>query len=226
MKTIITFKTNKMKKNLFRVAVLGIAMLFSSNVQAQFNMGDVLGNVVKSDSLGGSSSTGDLISGLTTVFTGSKQATSQNIVGTWAYAEPAIVLESDNILSNAAYKLAANKVETTLQSYLTQYGFTPNTFQITFNEDGTFSEILKGKTFSGKWQVVDSKLQLSIATVQALSVTTQMEGSNMQLVTDATKLLTMLKSLGTNSNNSNIKTVTSVLEGAKGMLVGITLKKQ
>ena len=225
MKTIITFKTNKMKKNLFRVAVLGIAMLFSSNVQAQFNMGDVLGNVVKSDSLGGSSSAGDLISGLTTVFSGSKQATSQNIVGTWTYAEPAIVLESDNILSNAAYKLAANKVETTLQSYLTQYGFTPNTFQITFNEDGTFTETLKGKTFSGKWQVVDSKLQLSIATVQALSVTTQIDGNNMQLVTDATKLLTMLKSLGTNSNDNSIKTLTSMLEGAKGMQVGITLKK-
>ena len=201
-------------------------MLFSNNAQAQFNLGDVLGSVVKSDSLDSSSSAGDLISGLTTVFSSSKQATSQNIVGTWTYAEPAIVLESDNILSNAAYKLAAQKVETTLQSYLTQYGFTPNTFQITFNEDGTFSETLKGKTFSGKWNVVDSKLQLSIATVQALSVTTQIDGNNMQLVTDATKLLTMLKSLGTNSNNSNIKTVTSVLEGAKGMLVGITLKKQ
>ena len=74
--------------------------------------------------------------------------------------------------------------------------------------------------------MVDSKLQLSVATVQALSVTTQMDGSNMQLVTDATKLLTMLKSLGTNSNDSSIKTVTSMLEGAKGMLVGITLKKQ
>ena len=215
-----------MKKNLFKVAILGIAMLFSNNAQAQFNLGDVLGSVVKSDSLDSSSSAGDLISGLTTVFSSSKQATSQNIVGTWTYAEPAIVLESDNILSNAAYKLAANKVETTLQSYLTQYGFTPNTFQITFNEDGTFSETLKGQTFSGKWNVVDSKLQLSIATVQALSVTTQIDGNNMQLVTDATKLLTMLKSLGTNSNNSNIKTVTSVLEGAKGMLVGITLKKQ
>ena len=214
-----------MKKNLFRVAVLGIAMLFSNNAQAQFNLGDVLGSVVKSDSLDSSSSAGDLISGLTTVFSSSKQVTSQNIVGTWTYAEPAIVLESDNILSNAAYKLAANKIETTLQSYLTQYGFTPNTFQITFNEDGTFTETLKGKTFSGKWQVVDSKLQLSIATVQALSVTTQIDGNNMQLVTDATKLLTMLKSLGTNSNDSSIKTLTSMLEGAKGMQVGITLKK-
>ena len=214
-----------MKKNLFKVAILGIAMLFSNNAQAQFNLGDVLGSVVKSDSLDSSSSAGDLISGLTTVFSSSKQVTSQNIVGTWTYAEPAIVLESDNILSNAAYKLAANKVETTLQSYLTQYGFTPNTFQITFNEDGTFSETLKGQTFSGKWNVVDSKLQLSIATVQALSVTTQIDGNNMQLVTDATKLLTMLKSLGTNSNDSSIKTLTSMLEGAKGMQVGITLKK-
>lgn len=210
-----------MKKNLFKVAVLGFAMLFSSNVQAQIKLGDVLGAVTNS-----TSSDNDLISSLTSVFSSNKQATSKNIVGTWVYAEPAIVLESDNVLSNAAYKLAANKLENKLQGYLTQCGFAPSTFKITFKEDGTFTETLKGKTMSGQWKVVNSKLQLTIATVQTLSITTQLSGKNMQFVTDATKLLTMFKAFGSNSTNSSIKTVSSLLKSAKGMQAGITLKKQ
>lgn len=217
---------NRMKKNLLRAAVLGFVMLLTGNAQAQIKLGNVLGNAVKSATSDSSSSGDDLISSLTTVFSSNKQATSKNIVGTWVYAEPAIVLESDNILTSAAYKLAAGKVESKLQSYLTQCGFTPGTFTITFNEDGTFTETLKGKTMSGQWEVVDSKLQLTIATIQALSITTQLSGKNMQFVTDATKLLTMFQSLGSNSTNSSIKTISSLLKTAKGMQAGITLKKQ
>ena len=79
---------------------------------------------------------------------------------------------------------------------------------------------------SGQWKVVNSKLQLTIATVQTLSITTQLSGKNMQFVTDATKLLTMFKAFGSNSTNTSIKTVSSLLKSAKGMQAGITLKKQ
>lgn len=213
-----------MKKNLLKVAAIGLTMMFSTNVQAQFNLGDVLGTVANSTSSG--NATGDLISSLTTVFSGSKQAKAQSIVGTWVYSEPAIVLDSEDLLSKAAYKLAANKLEQKLQSYLTNYGITPGTFTMTFNEDGTFTETLKGKTMSGQWKVVDSKLQLTIATIQAVSITTQLDGNNLQFVTDATKLLTMFKSFGANSTNSSLKTISSLLKGAKGMQTGITMKKQ
>jgi hypothetical protein len=213
-----------MKKNLLKVAAIGLTMMFSTNVQAQFNLGDVLGTVANSTSSG--NATGDLISNLTTVFSGSKQAKAQSIVGTWVYSEPAIVLDSEDLLSKAAYKLAANKLEQKLQSYLTNYGITPGTFTMTFNEDGTFTETLKGKTMSGQWKVVDSKLQLTIATIQAVSITTQLDGNNLQFVTDATKLLTMFKSFGANSTNSSLKTISSLLKGAKGMQAGITMKKQ
>lgn len=213
-----------MKKNLLKVAAIGLTMMFSTNVQAQFNLGDVLGTVANSTSSG--NATGDLISSLTTVFSGSKQAKAQSIVGTWVYSEPAIVLDSEDLLSKAAYKLAANKLEQKLQSYLTNYGITPGTFTMTFNEDGTFTETLKGKTMSGQWKVVDSKLQLTIATIQAVSITTQLDGNNLQFVTDATKLLTMFKSFGANSTNSSLKTISSLLKGAKGMQAGITMKKQ
>ena len=113
-----------------------------------------------------------------------------------------------------------------LQEYLTKYGITPGTFSMTFNADGTFSETLKGKTTSGKWEVKDSKLLLTVAGIKTLSITTQIDGKDMQFVTDATKLLNLFKTLGAKSSNSNIKTVSSLMKNVKGMQAGITLRKQ
>ena len=94
------------------------------------------------------------------------------------------------------------------------------------NEDGTYEQVLNGRKSSGTWTVKDSKLQLSILTVKALSITTQVDGKNMMFVTDATKLLNLFKSIGAKSSNSNIKTVTSLLKSVKGMQAGVTLQKQ
>ena len=133
---------------------------------------------------------------------------------------------SDNLLTKAAAKIAANKLEKKLQSYLTQYGFKPGSFTITFNEDGTFTETLNGKKMSGKWKVVNSKLQLTMIGIKTVSITTQIDGKDMQCVTDATKLLNLFKSLGAKSTNSNIKTITSLMKSVNGMQAGITLRKQ
>ena len=172
------------------------------------------------------SSEGGLINTLTTIFSSNKQANENNIVGTWAYSEPAIVLNSGNFLTNTAYKVAANKVEKKLQTYLSQYGITPGTFSITFNADGTCVKTLKGKSAKGTWKIQDQKLLLTIGKIKTVKITTQISGNEMQLVTDATKLLQMFQSFGANSSNSNIKTVASLLKGVKEMQAGITMKKQ
>ena len=215
-----------MKKNVLKVVAMGMALMFSANMNAQIDLGNVIGGVLGGSSSSGNASGSDVVSTLTSVFSSDKQAKEDNIIGTWSYSEPAIVLSSDNFLSRAAYKIVSNKVESKLQSYLTKYGITPGSFSMTFNEDGTCSETLKGKTIKGTWKIVDSKLQLTIGGVKAISITTQIDGKDMQLVTDATKLLNMFKSFGANSSNSTIKTVASLLKGAKGMQAGITLKKQ
>lgn len=219
-----------MKKNVFKVALAAMMLMSFSQVNAQVDLkglaGKVLGGSSSTTSDSGSSNGGGLINTLTTIFSSNKQADKDNIIGTWVYAEPAIVLQSDNFLTNTAYKIAADKVESKLQSYLTQYGITPGTFSMTFKEDGTCTETLKGKTVSGTWKIENQKLVLSIKGVKALSITTQIDGGTMQLVTNATKLLNMFKSFGANSNNSNIKTVASLLKGANGMQAGVTLKKQ
>lgn len=82
------------------------------------------------------------------------------------------------------------------------------------------------KSIKGMWKVVDSKLQLTIGGVKAITITTQIDGKNLLLVTDATKLLNLFRSLGANSSNSTIKTVSSLLKSAKGMQAGVALRKQ
>ena len=204
-----------MKKNVLKVAVLSVMTMFSAQVSAQ-TLGDVLGAL----------SNDNVASNLTSVFSSNKQATAEKLIGTWSYTEPAIVFTSNNLLAKAASKIAANKVESKIQEQLSKYGIAPGTFSMTFNEDGTFTETLKGKTTQGTWTIQDSKLVLSIVGVKALSITTQIDGKDLQFVTDATKLLNLFKTLGAKSSNSSIKTAASLMKSVNGMQAGITLHRQ
>lgn len=218
-----------MKKNVFRMALLSSMFMMTTGMSAQIDLNSIANSVLNGGNQSAATNSdngGNLIKSLTTIFSSNKQANDNNIVGTWSYSEPAIVLNSGNFLTNAAYKVAANKVENKIQTYLSQYGITPGTFTMTFNADGTFSETLKGKTMKGTWKIQDQKLLLTVGKMKAVKITTQISGKEMQLVTDATKLLQMFQSFGAKSSNSNIKTAASLLKGAKEMQAGITLKKK
>ena len=201
-----------------RMMAAMLMMLAAPSVNAQ-DLSNILNGVLGSGS-------SDVVSGLTSIFSSDKQANSNNIIGTWSYSEPAIVFTSDNLLTKVAAKVAANKLETKLQSYLTKYGIKPGALVLTFNEDGTCSETLNGKTMKGKWEVKDSKLILTLGGIKALQITTQIDGKNLMFVTDATKLLKLFKSVGAKSTNKNIQTVTSLMKSVDGMQAGVTLKKQ
>lgn len=207
-----------MKKTISRLVLLCTFML-TTNVSSAQDLNDVLNAV-----LGGANS--DMAEGLTSVFSANKQATADKIIGTWVYEEPAIVFTSDNLLTKAGAKIASNKIENKIQEQLNKYGIKPGAFTMTFNEDGTVTETLGKKTYKGKWSIKDSKLQLTVTGVRNVAITTQISGSRMQFVTDATKLLNMFKAFGAKSTNSNIKTITSLMKNVKGMQTGVTLKKQ
>ena len=209
-----------MRKNLTRLVAAMFLMLVVSSANAQNDLQNILNGVLN----GGQSE--DIVSGITSIFSSDKQANKNNIIGTWSYTEPAIVFTSDNLLTKVAAKVAANKLENKLQSYMTQYGIKPGTLVLTFNEDGTCTETLNSKSMKGKWEVKNSKLILTLGGIKALQITTQIDGKNMQFVTDATKLLKLFKSVGAKSTNKNIKTVTSLMKSVDGMQAGITLKKQ
>lgn len=206
-----------------KIAVMAVMLMCGINANAQLDLGNIIGSVVSGST---SSDTSDLISNLTSVFSSNKQASKNSLVGTWEYSEPAIVFTSDNFLAKAGAKIAANKIESKLQTTLSKYGIKKGSMSITFNEDGTFSEKLAGKSMSGQWSVSNQKLSLTYGGIKTVNITTQLDGKNLQIVTDATKLLNLTKTLGAKSTNSTISTVTSLMKNVKGMQAGITLVKK
>ena len=219
-------------KKIFRLTAMCFMLLFVNGASAQIDLGGLLGGMLggssSSSSNSSGSSTNDLISGLTSIFSSKKQASEKSIVGTWVYAEPAIVLKSDNILSNVAAKVAAGKIEDKLAGVLSKYGIKEGMLSITFNEDGTFTENIGKKTVKGKWTVKDSKLNLTFGTLKpkTIPITTQLEGSQLLFVTDASKLLDFVKNISSKSSNSNIKTITKLMDNVTGMQAGLTMKKK
>lgn len=209
-----------MKTNILKMAVICLMALFTQGATAQTDLGSILGNVLGSGNTGS-----DLVSGLTSIFSSKKQATTSNLVGTWVYEEPAIVLSSSNVLTNAAAKVAANTAEKKLQAQLEKVGIKKGALTMTFNSDGTFSETFGNKTYTGKWTISDSKLVLT-HTLRSITLTTQVDGNNLMFVTDASKLLTLMKTLGASSSSSTLSTVTSLMKKVNGMKCGITLVKK
>lgn len=209
-----------MKRNFIKLALICLTTFSTQSAGAQTDLGNILNNV-----LGGNNSTSDVVSGLTSIFSSSKQATEKTIIGTWVYEEPAIVLQSDNVLTSAAAKLAAKKAETKLQEQLNKIGIKKGALTITFNSDGTFSETFGSKSVSGTWSIKNSKLIMK-HTVRSTTLTTQVSGKELMFVTDASKLLKLFQTLGSNSTNSSVSTVTSLMKKVKGMQCGITLVKK
>lgn len=209
-----------MKRNFIKLALICLTTFSTQSAGAQTDLGNILNNV-----LGGNNSTSDVVSGLTSIFSSSMQATEKTIIGTWVYEEPAIVLQSDNVLTSAAAKLAAKKAETKLQEQLNKIGIKKGALTLTFNSDGTFSETFGSKSVSGTWSIKNSKLIMK-HTVRSTTLTTQVSGKELMFVTDASKLLKLFQTLGSNSANSSISTVTSLMKKVKGMQCGITLVKK
>lgn len=214
-----------MKRNILKAATLLIMMMTGSSAYAQFDLGNILGGVVNR-ATSSSADDGNLISSLTSVFSSNKQASKKSIVGTWEYSEPAIVFQSDNILTQAGSKLVANKLETKIQDQLDKYGIKEGALKFTFKEDGSFTQTLGSRTSSGTWAVKNKKLNLTYLGVRTFSITTQLESNKLMFVTDATKLLQLVKTVGSNSGNANLQTISSLMNSVKGMEAGLTLVKK
>lgn len=224
-----TKNIKNMKKIVFaKVLVLAAMLMGSASTNAQINLGNILSGIAGKNGKGESSeasSASGLLSGLTSIFSKDKQASTENIVGTWEYSEPAITFESDNLLTKAGAGIASNKLEEKLQEQLSKIGIDKGAFTITFNEDGTFTETFGEKSIKGKWKVEDSKLNLVFGQ-KAIPINTQLNGNKLMIVTDATKILDLIKGIASKSSNSNIQTISTLMKGIDGMNAGLTLVKK
>ena len=224
-----------MKKFFFAKSVLlCVALIFSTQADAQLNLGNLLKNVVsgqkektETETSTNKSDNGGILSALTNVFSNSKVATKDKIIGTWVYEEPAIVMSSDNSLKNIGGKIAASTIENKLKDKLEKYGLKQGCITMTFDKSGNFTQTVIGKKLSGTYTIEDEKISLKYGgKVNQILGTTQLDGNNLLIVMDATKLLEYVNMLGSILQNSALKTATSLLGSMDGLECGLKLVKQ
>lgn len=219
-----------MKKNIIRAVVLGTMMMgMNAEVHAQSELGTILENVAGAVSNGKTSSgtTGQsVISGLTSIFSNSKVATADKLVGTWVYQEPAVVFESSNMLKKAGGTLVSSRIEKRLQTILNKYGIKKGNMKMTFDKSGNFTQTIGKRTVRGTYTISGKNVKLTYTGgVSQLLGTTQLEGNSLLIVMDASKLLKFAGVVGNISGNSLLKTASSLFSGMDGMECGVRLKK-
>ena len=223
-----------MKKNvLIKTLVIALMLAGSATANAQIDLGSILGSLTgKSSSKENTSSTTNLLSGLTNIFSSEKQASKNNLVGTWEYSEPAIVFESDNLLAKAGASIASSKIEDKLQEQLSKFGFESGAFSITFNEDGTFSTSFNRTSFPGQYTFSQQEKTLELDYGRneklkgiALKTNVSVGTSSMQLLFNADKLLEFISKVTSSAGDSKLGALTSLLDQYDGMQIGFELKR-
>ena len=198
--------------------------LMGNKAYAQFDFGKILQN--GADILSNGGTTDDLLSGITSIFSDKKVATIDNLVGEWTYTEPAVVFMSENLLKKAGGKLASSAIEKTIETQLNKVGITKGAMKMTFTRNGRFTQTIAGRRLRGTFTIKGKEVVLKYAgEIKQLVGTTQVDGNDLLIVMDASKMLTYLKAIGSISGNASLKTATSLLGSMDGMLCGLRLNR-
>ena len=100
----------------------------------------------------GLSGLGDFVAGLL----GKDQVSKNSLIGTWNYKQPAVVFDSEDMLTNVGGMAAGKAAEQKIQEYLNKLGFTAGKVKITFKEDGTGTVTYATKNIPFQWSVAET----------------------------------------------------------------------
>lgn len=170
----------------------------------------------------------DILSGVVDKVAGSVTGKSASIVGTWTYDSPDCEFESDNLLAKAGGTVASSKINSQLKSAYSKVGMSG--MQITFNEDGTYTSKVKGKTTKGTYTYDKSnkKVTMKSSLGTTLSAYTSMGSNSMSLLFEASKLMTGMKTLTSLASkvNTTASTLNALIGNYDGARLGFKMKKK
>lgn len=155
--------------------------------------------------------------------------TKTALVGNWAYEEPAIQFESQNLLDQAGGVVASQTVADNIAPYFKTLGFKPGNISISFREDNTCTYTIGGKTYEGTYDFDDENKKITLKTplfplpAAYLSVA----GDQMALTFDSGKILTLIQTMGLVSRDQTpVSAISSLASSYDGMKTGFTFTRQ
>lgn len=226
-----------MKKILILLAALFIT---TASVEAQ-SLSSLL-NALKGTSSSTSSSTtsdqtttsglGSLLGTLGQTIQNATASTSfslDDLVGTWKYSSPAVSFDSSNTLQNLGGAAVSTQIENKLATYYKKFGMT--SIQLTVDSDYSFSMKLKYGTLKGTISKNDDGTltfnfsALGSYNYGAINSRATKSGNQLNLTFDAEKLMNMMSTVASLTNNSTLTTAMSLINSYDGIYIGFKMKK-
>ena len=155
-----------------------------------------------------------------------KSAEASQMVGTWTFVEPAVMVTSGRLLAKAAGNLVDDKLEKLLDDYFKRSNVTPQNTSITFRKDGTFSRSVAGRKRQGVWMVGGEKVYLGVDNVQTAAMTSHMEKDTLTLVVETSRIMEAFKALGAISDSKSNNALIKLSKSLKGVEAGFVLARK
>ena len=200
----------------FMVGAMVMASTICVNAQS---LGDLLGG------LGGNSSgSGNVLTNIIEgVFTKSN-LTLADLVGEYKAQGPAVTFKSDNLLQKAGGIAGAATIESKLNPYYEQYGL--NNMTLTVDDAANFTMKVKSLSLKGTITKNESEgtfdFNFNVAGIKLGKFTAYVEksGKNLNLMFDASKLVTLISAIAKFTGNSMATTLASLLDSYDGACIG------
>jgi hypothetical protein len=227
-----------MKTKKLAIVAAASLMLMSCGTDSLSMLGGVLGaqpgNQTSTQNSATGSILGDIFSAATSGQTvgnvltgvlGLDKMTQKDLIGTWKYSSPGCAFTSQQLLAQAGGEVVATQIKTKLQPTFNTVGINSSNTYVTFNQDGTFTASIAGKQWSGKYTY---DAATSKVTMQGLLLNVncyaKKNASGIGLLFEASKLLTVLKTMSALSGNTSLQTIGDLAGNYDGVRIGFDMK--
>lgn len=206
-------------KQIFKTLLIAALVCISGSSASAQSLKDILGKVKDNATVN------DIVEKVTGI-----DLSKGDIKGTWAYTGSAVKFESEDLVKSASAGVAAAQIEKNIDEYLAKAGLKGGAFSFTFNEDNTFTTTVKDKSFHGTYTFSEEENSINLKYGKNLgstgiTATAQLNGSTLELLFKADKLLDLLGKLTAASNNSTLKIIGTLAGQYDGMKIGLEMQK-
>lgn len=212
-----------MKKTV--IALFAIFALTAPVVHA-YDLKGLLGGAAKAVGNSSGSDVGKALGALGGLL-GQSNVEVKDLAGTWMYSKPAVSFQSDNFLKQAGGAVAAQAIENKLLPYYTQFGIDKMELEITGG--GNFTFVVRNIPIKGTLRK-DSDGNFTF-NFQAFGTTNlgkvkayiTKSGNSIDLTFDVTRIMELATKVLSSTGNSNLSTISSLLDSYEGLSVGCQL---
>lgn len=129
-------------------------------------------------------------------------------------------------MAKAGGEIVATQIEEKLSAEYAKLGFKKSNTYITFNEDGTFSGKVDGKSLSENWTFDENSQALKLSgLLLSLNGYATRNASGISILFESKKILTLLQTVAALSGNSTLSTIGDISKNYDGVRVGFDMTK-